>query len=105
MPSNLQTVLEQSRSANQNETAKSSWNGNLRLAESNRHSYIANEAPLTLGIPHGIKGFVIPTKSFVKIGITKIFCYSNEVFSSINKSFGFCSKIFGCSNKQVLFCP
>ena len=30
---------------------------------------------------HGIKGFVIPTKSFVKIGITKIFCYSNKMFS------------------------
>jgi len=27
-------------------------------------------------ILHGIKGFVIPTKSFVKIGITKIFCYT-----------------------------
>jgi len=24
--------------------------------------------------PHGRKGFVIPTKSFVKIGITKIIC-------------------------------
>jgi len=34
---------------------------------------------------HGKKGFVIPTKSFVKIGITKIFCY-NKMFSSINKS-------------------
>ena len=30
------------------------------------------------GIGHGKKGFVIPTKSFVKIGITKIFCYSNK---------------------------
>jgi len=26
---------------------------------------------------HGIKGFVIPTTSFVKIGITKTFCYNN----------------------------
>jgi len=48
---------------------------------------------------HGIKGFVIPTKSFVKIGIKKIFCY-NKMFSSINKTFGCCSKIFGCSNKK-----
>jgi len=39
---------------------------------------------------HGIKGFVIPTKSFVKIGMTKIFCY-NTMFSSINKTFGCCS--------------
>jgi len=29
--------------------------------------------------PHGIKGFVTPTKSFVKIGITKIFCYNNKM--------------------------
>jgi len=36
----------------------------------------------------GIKGFVIPTKTFVKIGITKIFCYNNKRFSSINKTFG-----------------
>jgi len=44
---------------------------------------------------HGEKGFVIPTKSFVKIGITKNICYNNEMFSSINKTFGCCSKIFG----------
>jgi len=36
---------------------------------------------------HGIKGFVIPTKSCVKIGTAKIFCY-NKMFSSINKTFG-----------------
>jgi len=51
---------------------------------------------------HGIKGFVIPTKSYVKIGITKIFCY-NKMFSSINKTFGCCSIIFGCSNKKDIF--
>jgi len=53
---------------------------------------------------HGIKGFVIPTKSFVKIGI-KIFCYNNKMFSSINKTFGCCSKIFGCSNKNFICGP
>jgi len=43
----------------------------------------------------GKKGFVIPTKSLVKIGITKIFCY-NKMFGSINKTlFGCCSQIFG----------
>jgi len=62
------------------------------------------KAPSTLGSLHGIKGFVIPTKSFVKIGITKIFYY-NKMFSSINKTFGCCSKIFGCSNKKVNCCP
>jgi len=35
---------------------------------------------------HGKKGFVVLTKSFVKIEITKTFCY-NKVFSSINKTF------------------
>jgi len=54
---------------------------------------------------HGIKGFVIPTKSFVKIGITKISCYNNKMFSSINKTFGCCSEIFGCSNKRIICCP
>jgi len=44
---------------------------------------------------HGIKGFLIPTKSFVKIGIPKIFCYNNKMF-------GCCSKIFGCTNKKFV---
>ena len=54
---------------------------------------------------HGIKGFVIPTKSFVKIGVAKIFCHNNKMFSSINKTFGYCSKIFGCSSKKNICCP
>ena len=53
---------------------------------------------------HGRKGFVIPTKPFVKIGITKIFCYNNKMFSSINETFGCCSKIVGCSNKKFICC-
>jgi len=48
------------------------------------------------------KGFVVPTKEFVKIGIAKIFCYNNKLFSSINKTFGCCSEIFGCSNKKII---
>jgi len=51
---------------------------------------------------HGIKGFVIPTKSFVKIGIKTIFCYNNKMLSSTNKTFGCCSQIFGCSKKKLL---
>jgi len=39
----------------------------------------------------GKKGFVILTKSFVKIGVTKTFCYNNKLLSSVNKTFG-CSK-------------
>jgi len=54
---------------------------------------------------HGKKGFVIPTKSFVKKGITKIFCYHNKMFGSINKTFGCCGRIFGCSNKNYICCP
>ena len=54
---------------------------------------------------HGIKCFVIPTKTFVKIGITKIFCYNNKMFSSISKTFGFCRKIVGCSNKKFICFP
>jgi len=52
---------------------------------------------------HRKKGFVILTKSFVKIGITKMFFfYNNKMFSSINKTFGCCSKIFGCSKKKIV---
>ena len=54
---------------------------------------------------HGIKGFVIPTKSFVKIGITKIFCHNSKMFTYINKTFGCCNKSFGYSNKIFLCCP
>jgi len=54
---------------------------------------------------HGRKGFVIPTKSFVKIRITKIFCYNNKMFSSVNKTLGCCSKIFGRSNKKLFVVP
>jgi len=53
---------------------------------------------------HGKKGFVIPTKPLVKIGITKILCY-NKMFGSINKTFGCCGKIRGCSNKIVFVVP
>jgi len=55
---------------------------------------------------HGIKGFVIPTKSFVKIGTAKIFCYNNKMFSPINKTFGCCSKMFvAAATKKCFCCP
>jgi len=56
-------------------------------------------------VPRGIEGSVIPTKSFFKVGITKIFGCNNKMFSSINKKFGCSSKIFGCSNKKFICCP
>jgi len=54
---------------------------------------------------HGKKGFVMLTKSFVKIWIAKTFCYNNKMFSSVNKTFGCCSKIFGSSNKTLFVVP
>ena len=62
-----------------------------------------NERKRKCPFSHG--RFVIPTKSFVKIGITKIFCYNNKMFSSIDKTFGCCSKIFGCTNKKIFVVP
>jgi len=56
-------------------------------------------------LKHGIKGFVVPTKSIVKIGIAKIFCHNNTMFSSINKMFGCGSKIFGYSDKILFVVP
>jgi len=60
-----------------------------------------NSPPLDLSKQaiHGEKGFVIPTKSFVEIWITIVFCYNNKMFSSINKTFG-C-----CSNENFICCP
>jgi len=54
---------------------------------------------------HGLKGFVIPTKSFVKIGITKIFCYNNKMFSYINKTFGCRSKFLVATTKTLFVVP
>jgi len=53
----------------------------------------------------GIKGFVMPTKSFVKIEITKIFSYNYKMLSSINETFDCCSKIFGSSYKKKSVVP
>jgi len=50
---------------------------------------------------HGIKGFVIPTKSFVKIGITKLFCYNNKMFSSINKTFWLLQENFWLKQQKI----
>jgi len=37
--------------------------------------------------------------------MTKIFCYNNKMFSSINKTVGCCSKISVCSNKNIFVVP
>jgi len=53
----------------------------------------------------GKKGFVILTKSFVKIGITKTFCHNNKMLSSVNKTFGCCSKFFFAATKILSVVP
>ena len=79
------------------------WDRDYRRLRSNT-TRVQRKYPQIVSL-HGIKGFVITTKSFVKIGITKIFCYNNKTFSSINKTFGCCSEIFGCSYKKIICCP
>jgi len=54
---------------------------------------------------HGIKGFVIPTKSFVKIGITKIFCYKDKMFCPINKRLVAVAKFLVAATKKLLVVP
>jgi len=56
-------------------------------------------------ILHGIKGFVTPTKSFVKIGIAKIFCYNNKIFSSINKTLVAAAKLLVAATKKNICWP
>jgi len=51
---------------------------------------------------HGIKGFCIPTKSFVTIRITKIFCYNNKMFSSIKKRLVAAAKFLVVATKKML---
>jgi len=37
------------------------------------------------------------------MGIAKIFCYNNKMFSSVNKTFGCCRKTFGVVATKNLF--
>jgi len=52
-----------------------------------------------------VKGFVIPTKSFVKIGIAKIFCYYNKIFSSVNKTLVAAAKFLVAATKILFVVP
>jgi len=54
---------------------------------------------------HGRKGFVLPTKSFVKIGTTKIFCYDNKMFSSIKKRLVAAAKFLAAATKKLFVVP
>jgi len=44
------------------------------------------------------QGYFIPTKSFVKIGITKIFCYNNKMFLSSKRLVAATKNIFVVPN-------
>jgi len=54
--------------------------------------------------PRKKKGFVISTKSFVKIEI-KIFCDNNKMFGSINKTFGAAAKFLVAATKILFVVP
>jgi len=55
---------------------------------------------------HRIKGFVIPTKSFDKIGMAKIFCYNNKMFSSISaKRLVAAAKFLIAATKKIFVVP
>jgi len=49
---------------------------------------------------HGIKGFVIPTKSFVKIELTKYFITTTKCLVLSTKRLVAAAKFFCCSNKK-----
>ena len=53
----------------------------------------------------GKKGFVILTKSFVKIGTTKTFCYSNKMLSSVNESLAAAAKFLVTATKILSVVP
>jgi len=95
-----QFILHQYRFLPKIPSAKNTWRS--RLVDKTVHRFLG---AFRVPIEHGKQGFVILTKSFVKIGITKTFCYNNKSFSPLNKTFGCCSKIFGCSNKYFICCP
>jgi len=45
----------------------------------------------------------MPTKSFVKKGITKIFCYNNKMFSCINKTLWLLQQNFWLQLQKKIF--
>jgi len=58
-----------------------------------------------LEVVHAKKDFFIPAKSFVKIGITKIFCYNNKMFISINNSLVAAAKFLVEATKNSFVVP
>jgi len=54
---------------------------------------------------HGIKGFVIPTKSFVKIGITKYFVTTTKCLVISTKRLVAAVKFLVAATKKNICCP
>jgi len=54
---------------------------------------------------HGIKGFVIPSKSFFKIGITKIFCYNKKCLVLSTKRLVAAAKFLAAATKNLFAVP
>jgi len=59
---------------------------------------------LELSTGHGIKGFVMPTKPFIKIGIAKIFCYNNKCLVLSTKRLVAAAK-FWWQQRKIMCCP
>ena len=56
-------------------------------------------------ILHGKKSFVIPTKSCVKIGITKIFYYNNKMIDPSTKRWVAAAKFLVAATKILFVVP
>jgi len=54
---------------------------------------------------HGIKDFVIPTKSLVKIWIAKIFCYNNKILALSTKRLVAAAKFLVAATKNIFVVP
>ena len=65
----------------------------------------AKFALLTEFFLHGIKGFVIPTKSLVEIGMTKIFCYKNICLVLSTKRLDAAAKFLVAGAKHLFVVP
>jgi len=76
-----------------------SLHGNFEFEECPFNSHIKRQDL------HGIKGFVMPTKSFVKIGITKIFCYKTKCLVLSTKRLVAAAKFLVAATKKILVVP
>ena len=64
--------------------------------------YCRDCASIAYAVTHGIKGFVIPTKSFVKIGIAKYFATTRKCLNLSTKRMVDAAKFLVAGTKKVL---